>query len=298
MISLVECNHLSKRYGHIWALQDCTLSLPAGRVIGLVGPNGGGKTTLLHLAVGLLAPSSGNIKVFGVVPYEQPEQILSKVGFVAQEHPLLKSFTVEEMIRFGREMNARWDNDFAVKRLRQLGIPFRQQTGKLSGGQQAQLALIVALAKNPELLILDEPVASLDPLARREFQQLLLETVAEGNLTVVMSSHIVTDLERFCDYLVILTTSRVQVASEVDQLLQTHKLLIGPREEAESRMKTSAILEVSHSERQSILLVRDYSSALDPLWKVQDVSVEDIVLAYLAQARVEKQPDAYTKQGV
>ncbi len=187
MISSVACNGLGKRYGYSWALQDCTLSLPVERVIGLVGPNGAGKTTLLHLIVGLLAPSTGSLKVFGVDPQKQPEQILSKVGFVAQEHPLLKSFTVEDMLTFGRKMNAHWDSNFAMKRLKQLNIPLHQKTGKLSGGQQAQVALILALAKNPELLILDEPVASLDPLARREFQQLLLEIVADGNFTVVMS---------------------------------------------------------------------------------------------------------------
>lgn len=298
MIPSVECNDLGKRYGHSWALQDCTLSLPVERVIGLVGPNGAGKTTLLHLVVGLLAPSAGNLKVFGVEPQKQPEQILSKIGFVAQEHPLLKSFTVEDMLMFGRKMNTLWDSSFAIKRLKQLGIPLHQKTGKLSGGQQAQVALILALAKNPALLILDEPVASLDPLARREFQQLLLETVAEGNSTVVMSSHIVTDLERFCDYLVILSTSRVQIASDVDQLLQSHKLLIGPREQAESITKFSAVLEANHGERQSRVMVRDYSSRVNPLWKVQDVSMEDIVLAYLAQSRVDRQSDTHKKQEV
>ncbi|HZU70604.1 MAG TPA: ABC transporter ATP-binding protein [Ktedonobacteraceae bacterium] len=298
MISSVACNGLGKRYGYSWALQDCTLSLPVERVIGLVGPNGAGKTTLLHLIVGLLAPSTGSLKVFGVDPQKQPEQILSKVGFVAQEHPLLKSFTVEDMLTFGRKMNAHWDSNFAMKRLKQLNIPLHQKTGKLSGGQQAQVALILALAKNPELLILDEPVASLDPLARREFQQLLLEIVADGNFTVVMSSHIVADLERFCDYLVILSTSHVQVASDVDQLLQSHKLLIGPREQAESLMKNAAVLEVTHGERQSKIMVRDYSSRLDGLWKVQDVSMEDIVLAYLAQSRMDRQVHTHNKEEV
>src|SRR5579883_1633249 len=160
----LECTGLGKRYGRSWALRDCTLQMPAGRVIGLVGPNGAGKTTLLHLAVGLLTPDEGRINILGYEPVKQPKHLLDKVGFVAQDHPLLKTLTVKETLLFGRKMNTRWDNDFALKRLARLGIPLNRQTGKLSGGQQAQVALLVALAKRPELLILDEPVASLDPL--------------------------------------------------------------------------------------------------------------------------------------
>jgi ABC-2 type transport system ATP-binding protein len=287
MIPSIECVDLSKRFRRAWALRDCSLSLPAGKVIGLVGPNGAGKTTLLHLAVGLLTPSAGSIKILGIEPQKHPDQILHRIGFVAQEHPLLRSFTVEDMMRFGQKMNTRWDHDFAMKHLKQVGIPIQRRISKLSGGQQAQVALIVALAKTPELLILDEPVASLDPLARREFQQLLMEIVAEGGLTVILSSHIVTDLERFCDYLVILSTSRVQVASVVEQLLQSHKLLVGPYEQAKVIAKSHTVLEASYSERQSKLLVQNYSTSVDPAWKVRDVSLEDIVLAYLAQSRTD-----------
>src|SRR6185312_7390630 len=234
MIQALETERLGKRYGRTWALRDCTLRIPIGHITGLVGPNGAGKTTLLNLATGLLAPTSGTVKVFGYHPDKQARQVLSKVGFVAQEHPLYKTFRVEEMLIAGRKLNANWDQGLALRRLKQLGIPLRQRIGKLSGGQQAQVALVMTLAKRPELLLLDEPVANLDPLARREFQQTLLDAVMEDGLSVIISSHIVADLERFCDHLVILSASRVQVTDEVDHLILFHKLLVGPRERAQS----------------------------------------------------------------
>jgi ABC-2 type transport system ATP-binding protein len=205
---------------------------------------------------------------------------------VSQEHPLYTSFTVKDMLTMGRKLNPHWEQEMALQRLEQLRIPLQQTTGKLSGGQQAQVALILALAKQPELLILDEPVASLDPLARREFQQTLLDAVAEHDITVIISSHIVADLERFCDYLVILSAARVQVISQVDQLLQSHKLLVGPRERAESIARTHTVLTSTDAGRQSTLLVQTQGPVLDPAWEVRPVSLEDIVLAYLAQSNM------------
>ncbi len=283
----LECTGLGKRYGRSWALRDCTLQMPAGRVIGLVGPNGAGKTTLLHLAVGLLTPDEGRINILGYEPVKQPKHLLDKVGFVAQDHPLLKTLTVKETLLFGRKMNTRWDNDFALKRLARLGIPLNRQTGKLSGGQQAQVALLVALAKRPELLILDEPVASLDPLARREFQQTLIDTVAEEKLTILLSSHIVSDMERFCDYLIILAASQVQVAEDVERLRSTHKVLSGPRDLVGTLAQTHTILQASHDEGHSTVIVQDYDPALASSWNVQDASLEDIVLAYLARPQMD-----------
>src|SRR6516225_10637234 len=191
----LETTNLSKRYGHKnWALQNATLHLPAGRVAALVGPNGAGKSTLLHLAVGLLNPSGGSVRVCGFDPVRQPEEVLPRIGFVAQDHPLYKSFSVADMLTFGRQLNPRWDNALALQRLHQLGIPLNRAVGKLSGGQQAQVALALALAKRPNLLLLDEPVASLDPLARREFLNAVMEATAEGGPTVLLSSHIIADL--------------------------------------------------------------------------------------------------------
>ena len=221
MTTALQTGGLSKRYGHRLALADCTLSIPARHIVGLVGPNGAGKTTLLHLAVGMLAPTSGTIEVLGGRPASGPGQ-LAKVGFVAQDAPVYARFTVADHLRFGAHMNPGWDGALARDRIDQLGLDPRQRAGKLSGGQRAQLALTLALAKRPELLILDEPIASLDPLARSEFLRSLAEYTASRQVSVVMSSHLVSDLERICDYLIVLVASRVQVAGPVTDLLASH----------------------------------------------------------------------------
>ncbi len=283
MIYALETSGLGKRYGGTWALRDCSVKLPAGRVAGLVGPNGAGKTTLLHLAMGLIEPSTGFVQVFGWSPCQQPIIVLTRVGFVAQDRPLYRTFTVKDMLTFGGKLNPRWDEGLARGRLERLEIPLGRPISKLSGGQQAQVALIMALAKRPEMLLLDEPVSNLDPLARREFQQTLMGAVAEDGLTVLLSSHLVADLDRICDYLVILSSSRVQMASDIERLLQSHKLLIGPRQRSESISRTHTVVQASHTERQSTLLVKTNGSVLDPAWEVQDVALEDIILAYLAQ---------------
>ena len=212
---------LSKRYGNRLALADCTLSIPAGHVAGLVGPNGAGKTTLLNLAVGMLAPTSGRIDVLGGRPASGPAQ-LAKVGFVSQDAPAYARFTVADHLRFGAHMNPGWDAALARDRIDALGLDPRQRAGKLSGGQRAQLALTLALAKRPELLILDEPIASLDPLARSEFLRSLAEFTASRQISVVMSSHLIGDLEHVCDYLIVLVASRVQVAGPVTDLVASH----------------------------------------------------------------------------
>lgn len=278
MIQALETAHLGKRYGKDWALRDCTLKLPIGRVAGLVGPNGAGKTTLLHLAVGLLEPSTGSVRVFN----EAPDHILTRIGFVAQDRPLYRSFSVRDMLTLGQKLNPSWDMELAKERLARFAIPLNRPTGKLSGGQQAQVALVMALAKRPEILILDEPIANLDPLARREFQQTLMDAVAQDGLTVLFSSHLIADLDRICDYLIILAASKVQVASEIEPLLATHKRLVGPREREASLGRTHTILQAQSSERQSTLLVRTHGPVLDPAWEVQAAPLEDIILAYLA----------------
>jgi ABC-2 type transport system ATP-binding protein len=216
--AVLEARELGKRYRRRWALSDCTLVIPEGKVVGLVGPNGAGKTTLLHLAVGLLTPSTGAVEVLGGRPADGPEQ-LGRVGFVAQDTPTYATLSVAEHLRLGEWLNPRWDKDVAAQRIERLGLDPGQRAGSLSGGQRAQLALTLAIAKRPQLLILDEPVASLDPLARSEFLRSLAEVVAERGVSVVLSSHLVADLERVCDYLVVLVASRVQVAGEIDTLL-------------------------------------------------------------------------------
>ncbi|MGO8960219.1 MAG: ABC transporter ATP-binding protein [Streptosporangiaceae bacterium] len=283
MTAAVEARKLGRRYGRRWALSECTLSIPAGHVAGLVGPNGAGKTTLLNLATGMLAPTAGTIEVLGGKPASGPDQ-LARVGYVAQDTPTYANLSVEDHLRFGAHLNPGWDSELANKRIQQLGLDPRQKAGKLSGGQRAQLALTLAIAKRPELLILDEPIASLDPLARREFLQILMESTAEQELSVVMSSHLVADLERVCDYLIVLVASRVQVAGEVDDLLRSHQLLTGPRSEDRS-LPAGQVITQSHTDRQSTLLVRSSEPVRDPAWSAAGIDLEDLVLAYMGSAK-------------
>jgi ABC-2 type transport system ATP-binding protein len=280
---VIDAQGLGKRYGRRWALNDCDLQIPSGHVVGLVGPNGAGKTTLLHLAVGLLRPTAGTVTVLGRPPAVDPAQ-LARVGFVAQDTPTYARLTVEDHLRFGRQMNTGWDDALARERIAELDLDLDQTAGSLSGGQRAQLALTLAVAKRPELLILDEPVASLDPLARREFLQRLMEFVADGDVSVVLSSHLVADLERVCDYLIVLVDSRLQVAGEVDDLLASHHRLVGPRREPESLPSGQDVIEESHTDRQSTLIVRCDGPVLDPAWTVEDLNLEDLVLAYMGNA--------------
>jgi ABC-2 type transport system ATP-binding protein len=236
-------------------LSDCTLDVPAGRVVGLVGPNGAGKTTLLHLAVGLLTPTAGTIEVLGDRPASGAAQ-LAKVGFVAQDAPTYAGLSVEDHLRLGARLNPGWDDALARSRIERLGLDLTQRAGKLSGGQRAQLALTLGVAKRPELLILDEPVASLDPLAGREFLPDLMEAVAEHELSVVLSSHLVSDLERVCDHLIVLVASRVQLAGDLDTLLATHHRLTGARRDPATLPADQHVIAASHTHRQTTLLVR------------------------------------------
>lgn len=280
----VEANRLSKQYGRRVALSDCTLSIPVGKIVGLVGPNGAGKTTLLHLAVGLLVPTSGAINVLGSPPGDGPSS-LARVGFVAQSTPTYSGLSIADHLRMGAWLNPTWDKQLAKDRIQQLGLDPRQKTGSLSGGQRAQVALTIAVAKRPELLLLDEPVAALDPLARREFLQSLMAIVAEHDVTVLLSSHLVSDLERVCDFLVVLVSSQVELSGEVDTLLASHFRLSGPRRDVSTLPQNQQVIEESHTEKQSTFLVRTNAPILDPSWKVTPVTLEDLVIAYMSLER-------------
>jgi ABC-2 type transport system ATP-binding protein len=273
---------LGKRYGRAWALRECTITLPAGRVIALVGPNGAGKTTLLRLVTGLLAPTEGSVDVFGESPAANTPQALARIGFVAQEHPLYRRFTIADLLHLGRATNLRWDQDLAESRLSALGIPLRRRAGALSGGQQAQVALALALAKRPELLVLDEPVASLDPVARREFLQALMSAVADDGVTVLFSSHLVHDLERVCDHLLLLNHGRVTLDGDLEEVRAAHRLLVGPRSTSVDE-SCPGVVQVTHSQRHTTLLVRSDGAEPAPGWVAHPLSLEELVLAYLAR---------------
>ncbi|GAA3284512.1 ABC transporter ATP-binding protein [Dactylosporangium vinaceum] len=274
---------LSKHYGRRRALADCTLDIPAGRVVGLVGPNGAGKTTLLQLAAGMLRPSAGTIEVLGGRPGSGGAQ-LARVGFVAQDAPTYAGLSIADHLRFGASANPRWDQAAAEERIAALGLDPSHRAGRLSGGQRAQLALTLAIAKRPELLILDEPVASLDPLARREFLKVLMGFTAEHGASVILSSHLVSDLERVCDYLVVLVGSRVRVAGDVDDLVAGHFRLTGARCDPADLPAGVHVIEESHTERQSTFIVRAGGPPDTFAFTAEQLTLEDLVLAYMSQA--------------
>lgn len=278
---VLETDQLGKRYGSTWAVRDCSLRLPQGRVAALVGPNGAGKSTLLNMAVGLLRPDAGTVRVFGQSPYDNTA-ILPEIGFVAQDTPLYRDFTPVDLITMGAKLNRRWDSALARNRLAQLGIPPNKPVGKLSGGQRAQVALALAMAKRPRLLLLDEPVASIDPLARREFMQALVSSVAESGTTVLLSSHLLADLERVCDHLIVLHAAQVRLAGDVNDLVAEHRQLVGPRHDHGPIRGVTTIVRASHTDGRSTLLVRVNGPIVDPAWTVHEASLEDLILAYLA----------------
>ena len=288
MTLALEATGLGRRYGRKWALRDCSLSLPSGQVIGLVGPNGAGKTTLLHLAVGLLRPSVGQVRVLGRDP--RSTGTVAEVGFVAQDKPLYRSLTVAETLDLGGWLNPTWDRELARKRMASADIPVKQKVGQLSGGQRSQLALAMALGKRPKLLLLDEPVADLDPLARREFLRVLMAEVAESGVTVVLSSHLLADIERTCEYLVLLSAARVQIAAGTEDLLAQHRMVTGPR--AHVLPADHVVVQADYTERQASLLVRTRHPITDPAWTVRPVSLEELALAYMsAGARTAPVPE-------
>ncbi|GIF22604.1 ABC-2 type transport system ATP-binding protein [Actinoplanes tereljensis] len=280
MTSAVITEHLTKKYGRKTALSDCSLDIPAGHVVGLVGPNGAGKSTLLQLVCGQLNPTAGGLTVLGGPPVTGSPRI----GFVAQDTPVYGSLSIDDHLRFGKHLNPSWDDDLARERIERLDLDPKQKAGKLSGGQRAQVALTLAIAKRPELLLLDEPVAALDPLARREFLQGLMEYVAESGTSVVMSSHLVADLERVCDYLIVLVKSKVRVTGEVEELLATHHHVTGARVDPEKLGPGRTVIQARHTDVQSSLVVRSTAPIDDPAFSVAGIDLEDLVLAYMSEA--------------
>jgi ABC-2 type transport system ATP-binding protein len=267
--------------------------LPQGRIAALVGPNGAGKSTLLRLLAGISIPSEGTVNVLGQSPRTQGADALSRVAYLDQDRPLYKDFRVDEMLRFGREFNPRWDEQRARRHLEELRISLASRVKQLSGGQQAQVALTMCLAKKPELLLLDEPVAALDPLAREDLMQILLQSVEDDGTTVLLSSHAVTDLATVCDYVIILSASRVQFAGELDHVLGVHRLLVGPVDSASPTLDGATIISSVTAGRQSTMLVRVEMPIVNPSWQVFEPTLEEIVLAYLradasaSQTRIE-----------
>ena len=281
-MNVIEASSLGKRYGGTWALRECSLAIPAGHVAALVGPNGAGKSTLLNLVVGLASPSAGAVTVLDRRAAGSTAA-LDGIAFVAQDTPLYKSLSAADMLHLTRNLNWRFDQAFAEARLAELGIPLRRKAGRLSGGQQAQLALTLALARRPRLLVLDEPVAMLDPLARHDFMAAVLTAAVDDGVSVLLSSHVLAELERVADYLILLSRGRVQVAGEVDDLLASHRMLTGPAAAADNYTERP-VVHVRRGEALAHVLVR--ATADDPVppgWEAHPVGLEELALAYLRE---------------
>ncbi|HEY2237830.1 MAG TPA: ABC transporter ATP-binding protein [Streptosporangiaceae bacterium] len=289
-MNIIETTGLGHRFGRTWALRNCSLAIPAGQVVALVGPNGAGKSTLLHLAVGLIRPTEGDVRMLGGLPAGSPEA-LERVAFVAQNAPLYRNLPVRDMVHLARNLNPRWDQARADRRLAALDIPLKRKVGKLSGGQQAQVALTIALARRPELLVLDEPLAPLDPLARHQFLASVMETVAEDGISVLFSSHALTELERVADYLVLLARGRVQVAGEVGDLLATHRTLTGPADQVGQLGPAFEVVHGLQARDQAHVLTRFRPPATAPDgWQPHPVTLEELVLGYLREPSASALP--------
>jgi ABC-2 type transport system ATP-binding protein len=283
-MNVIEASGLGKRYGSTWALRECSVAIPAGHVAALVGPNGAGKSTLLNIAVGLVSPTTGVVTVLGGQAAGSPAA-LDGVAFVAQDTPLYKNLSVADLLHLTRNLNRRFDQRYARSRLGELGIPVKRRAGQLSGGQQAQLALTLALARRPRLLVLDEPMAMLDPVARHDFMATVMTAMADDGVSVVLSSHVLAELERVADYLILMSQGRVQVAGEVEDLLASHRVLTGPAAEAGRQAGRLNVVHARQGGAQAHLLVRTNGTA-DPVpsgWDAHPVSLEELSLAYLRE---------------
>ena len=283
-MNVIEANALGKRYASTWALHECTMAIPEGHLSALVGPNGAGKTTLLNLAVGLATPSRGTVAVLGGIRPGSPAA-LDGIAFVAQDAPLYKNLSAADMLHMTRNLNRYFDNRYAETRLGELGIPLKRKAGKLSGGQQAQLALTLALARRPRLLVLDEPMAMLDPLARHDFMATVMTAMLEDGVSVLLSSHVLAELERVADYLVLLSSGSVQLAGVVDDLLARHHVLTGPAVEADSLPKGLRVVNSWRAQADAHLLIRSNGTTapVPPGWATHRVSLEQLTLAYLRE---------------
>ncbi len=280
-MNVVESFGLGVSYRGNWALRDCTLAVPEGHIVALVGSNGAGKTTLLHCAVGLATPSAGEVAVLGGLAAGSSDA-LERIAFVAQDAPLYRHATVRAMLTVATNLNQHFDRTLAEARLATLDISLDRRVGRLSGGQQAQLALALALARRPDLLVLDEPLARLDPLARHEVMAVVMSAVAEEGLSVIFSSHVVSELERVADYLILMSHGRVQMMGMIDELLATHVVLSGPTDEAERVAELFTVIQSQHAGRQTQFVARSDESTEPPKgWMTDSISLDELVLAYL-----------------
>lgn len=285
MTDALETVGLGRRYRKGWGLRDCSLNVPRGSITGLIGPNGAGKSTLLRLSAGLSRPTTGKVSLFGQTVHPNGTEHLSRIGYFDQLRPLYGALRVEETLTFGRKFNSNWDDDAALAWLNESNVPLSERVDRLSLGQQALVALALCVGKTPDLLLLDEPVANLDPLARRQLLEMLLATVAERETTVFLSSHIISELEPVCDRLIILSASNVKVSGTVEWFLTGHRVVTGDR--SEPLPDGIDVISRRDAERQTTLLIRGDVRPVGPSWQVHEPGLDEIVLGYLLESQPE-----------
>ncbi|MET9091449.1 ABC transporter ATP-binding protein [Streptomyces cyaneofuscatus] len=287
----LEARGLGKRYFRGWALRDCSFRIPAGRICGLVGPNGAGKSTLLGLATRQVQPTNGELRIFGI-PVDDPA-VMPRFAFLGQDKPLFKRFTVADTLRMGAELNPGWDAAAAERIVRSGNVPMHARIGTLSGGQRTRVAFALAFGKRPDLLLLDEPMSDLDPLARDEMSTLLMAEAVERGTTVVMSSHMLTELEDMCDYLLVVAEGRIRMAGDADALVPAHTLVTGVTRDGAlpAELDRHTVVESRLQGRQFQAMIRP-KGPLSADWESVEPSLEEVLLAHL---RSPDAPSLYTQ---
>ncbi|MFI6112980.1 ABC transporter ATP-binding protein [Kitasatospora sp. NPDC051164] len=285
MTPALEAAGLGRRFRGDWALRDCDFTVPAGRICGVVGPNGAGKSTLLSLAARQLSATEGELRVFGE-PSGTPDE-RARVAYVAQDKPLYPGLTVAETLRMGRELNPAWDHETAQRIVDQGELRPKARIGSLSGGQRTRVSLALALGRVPDLLLLDEPMADLDPLARHQLMGTLMSAAAERGTTIVVSSHILPELDGVIDHLLLVQRGGIRLAGDLDDVLDGHQLLTGPAEAAD--LPADLVVEHRVGGRRATALVRT-GEPLDGPWESERPSLEDLLLGYL-RAPADPRPD-------
>ncbi len=285
----VEARDVSKRYRNVWALRECSFQLPANRIIALVGANGAGKSTLMSIISGMLAPTSGSVLVHGrpVVKGRSANgggPAGSRVAILAQDKPLYRDFSVTDMLRFGRSTNRVWDQRRALSWLGRFDTPLDRRCGRLSGGQRVQVALAVALGSRPAVLLLDEPLANLDPVARTQVTGELMAEAADSDMTVMLSTHIVAELSGVGDHLLLLDAGRPVLTGDVYELLDGHVRFTGPR--ADLPPGPGTVVQAQHTDRQSTFVVRQPAAptahaVVAPGWTAHPITLDELILTYL-----------------
>ncbi|QLQ40420.2 ABC transporter ATP-binding protein [Micromonospora robiginosa] len=281
----VRARDVSRRYGSVWALRECSFELPAGRIVALVGANGAGKSTLLSIIAGTLAATHGSLLVHGrPVARGESGDAGSRVAILAQDKSLYRDFNVSDMLRFGRSTNRVWDQRRALSWLARFDIPLDRRCGRLSGGQRAQVALAVALGSRPVVLLLDEPLANLDPVARTEVTGELMAEAADGDMTVMLSTHIIAELSGVGDHLLLLDAGRPVLTGDVEELLDGHVRMTGPR--ADQPPGPGTVVQAQHTDRQSTFVLRrppepTAHAVVAPGWTVQPLTLDELILTHL-----------------